>query len=877
MKLLNALIQIIVFVAGIALSSATLTGQTIYFTTAGAQLYSFEPDNCNTSLITNSLLFYDIAVDTDGNIYGITQYGELQLVDPSTGNSTTIYDFPANTNAPIQIWNSLTADAQGMIYAAGDQGYVASYDLVSGLGVYYGDIGPGASGDLTFFQGELYAATYGNQIFLVNLDNPSSSSVVFSGSISDDIFGIITYSEGCTGAEIYATTSTFNGSDFYSIDFETGTSSLICSLPYTVYGGASTFEVLSSNPIDISEPEVVDAICGAANGSINIQASFPDGDLEFQLNNEPVQTTGFFENLVGGSYTVFLASDNGCESEIEVQVGDVSIQLQDPSVVGASCGQSDGSIEVFITSDNLIVEYSIDGNPPQSDAIFSELTTGDYEIEVSTDDCSETLTVNVPNLDGLVIDDIQVQNDICNLGIGFIDITASIASGSINYMMNGVDQSNGLFQNLFAGPVFIEVSSGTCILTENLTLTSENGLSLDEIITSDDFCSNGAGSIEVSAAPTTGAISYFLNGAPQTETFYEGLTGGDYLIEVVLGDCIESEEVSIISTPPVSIEEVLSTPTTCNEQNGVLEAFTSGGTAPLSFTMGGTQFTGVFSDLAAGDYTMSVTDEYGCGDQANGTVESIEALSISATDFVDPICGDANGIITMITSDEALPHSFTLNGNSVSDGTIIGLGPGNYSLVVLDANNCAASQEFILEDQSELELISLSTTNSDCDVPDGKIELFVIGEIEPVAYFVNGESYDNNLIQGLSAGNYNVLIEDGGGCIQTAEAVIGSPPCLEIYVPNAFTPDQDNINETFFPVLQPSFRNQVDDFLFEVYNRWGNVIFSTEDPFSRGWLGEVNGGGYFTQNEVYVWRLEYSIESTAFAAESLMGYVTVVR
>ena len=83
-----------------------------------------------------------------------------------------------------------------------------------------------------------------------------------------------------------------------------------------------------------------------------------------------------------------------------------------------------------------------------------------------------------------------------------------------------------------------------------------------------------------------------------------------------------------------------------------------------------------------------------------------------------------------------------------------------------------------------------------------------------------------------------------------------------IYVPNAFTPDNDGVNDLFLPVLGCA----TQSYRLEIYNPWGVLVFVTEDP-EQGWYGQVNKGllatetsGYFAQNSVYNWRLVYELE-----------------
>jgi gliding motility-associated-like protein len=121
---------------------------------------------------------------------------------------------------------------------------------------------------------------------------------------------------------------------------------------------------------------------------------------------------------------------------------------------------------------------------------------------------------------------------------------------------------------------------------------------------------------------------------------------------------------------------------------------------------------------------------------------------------------------------------------------------------------------------------------------------------------------------------YRVCLEASTdqGCTDVTCREIYIPGELIVYVPTAFTPDGDGINEVFKPIVS-GFRE--GSFSFRVFNRWGEELFYTTDPAAH-WMGEVRGGGHYAQNDTYVWVLEvqdaYSADKRRFT-----GHVTLIR
>ncbi|MBK7288211.1 MAG: gliding motility-associated C-terminal domain-containing protein [Flavobacteriales bacterium] len=104
------------------------------------------------------------------------------------------------------------------------------------------------------------------------------------------------------------------------------------------------------------------------------------------------------------------------------------------------------------------------------------------------------------------------------------------------------------------------------------------------------------------------------------------------------------------------------------------------------------------------------------------------------------------------------------------------------------------------------------------------------------------------------------------GC-KAVDSLLIKPPGT-LFFPNAFTPDGDGINDVFFPVY-----SSVSEFQMTIFDRWGHVVFETED-INTPWDGKVNGGTDATTG-VYVYK--YRAKGHYYEANEKYGYVTLVR
>jgi len=121
-------------------------------------------------------------------------------------------------------------------------------------------------------------------------------------------------------------------------------------------------------------------------------------------------------------------------------------------------------------------------------------------------------------------------------------------------------------------------------------------------------------------------------------------------------------------------------------------------------------------------------------------------------------------------------------------------------------------------------------------------------------------------------GNYQIQlsITNQYGCIDQATQSIYIEPEFILYAPNSFTPNNDNMNETFMP----SGIGIDNDFEIFIFNRWGDMVFESSD-INIPWTGLVNNGTKMAQEDVYVWMVYATDHSKK--KHKFIGHVTLIR
>lgn len=125
----------------------------------------------------------------------------------------------------------------------------------------------------------------------------------------------------------------------------------------------------------------------------------------------------------------------------------------------------------------------------------------------------------------------------------------------------------------------------------------------------------------------------------------------------------------------------------------------------------------------------------------------------------------------------------------------------------------------------------------------------------------------------LSDGTYDVLqiVTNQYGCKDTTSKSILFVPGLLVHIPNAFTPDNDGLNDVFHPVISG---DDITKYSFIIWDRWGMEIFNSTNP-EEVWMGNVLGGNHYAKTEVYNYRLVIRGKSTDELV--FQGSVTLLR
>ena len=300
-------------------------------------------------------------------------------------------------------------------------------------------------------------------------------------------------------------------------------------------------------------------------------------------------------------------------------------------------------------------------------------------------------------------------------------------------------------------------------------------------------CSNANGTASVVAGggivPYT--YSWTSGGTGATEN---NLAAGSYNVTITdANGCTQTVTAIVADAPgPVATASVTANVLCNGGNNGSASVNAVGGTAPLtySWTSGGSS--SVENNLAAGNYTVTVTDANGCVSMDNIVITE-PTLMTNINSSGNVLCNGGNtGWATINVAGGSAGYVYTWTPGGVGGATDGNITAGNYSVVVSDANGCTVNAAFAITEPPVLSA-SMSATDVLCNGGNnGTASVIVNGGTSGYTYLWAPGGDVTPSIANRGAGIYTATITDANGCTTTASATINEPVVLSSGV-NALT------------------------------------------------------------------------------------------
>ncbi|MFN8415256.1 MAG: gliding motility-associated C-terminal domain-containing protein [Cytophagaceae bacterium] len=649
-----------------------------------------------------------------------------------------------------------------------------------------------------------------------------------NGATTEDISGLnagsfsvtVTDATGCTGTQSFNITNppsinlthtevspTCNGGTNGSINLSVagGTAPYI----YSWSNGSSTQDLSgisagtysvtvtdanscsNNTSITLTEPTAITATSvitnvtcnGGTNGAVNITAGGGAGSYTFTWSNGA--TSEDISGIAAGNYSVTIRDANGCTNNFNFTVNEPSAITTSASTTPINCsGGTTGGIDLTVGGGTSPYTYLwSNGNTTQD---LSNIGAGTYTVTVTdANSCTATFsqTLTTPS----AISAFAVVTDVACLGgnNGSIDLTVSGGTAPYTYLWSNAATTEDV-SGLVAGNYNVVITDAAgCIFNVASTIGQPTLALTSSGIVTQVTCFNGNdGNIDITVSGGTAPYIYSWDNGATTQDI-SGLVAGSYNLTITdAKGCVNLLSFTINQPSALSLTAIV-TDITCNGlSNGTINLTVSGGTSPFMYNWSNGANTEDLTGLAAGNYTITVTDGNSCITNQSYTIIQPAAINVTGTITNTTCTGGNNGAITTTVSGGTSPYTYSWS-NGATTANISGLAIGSYTVTVTDNKGCVQTRTFNITAPSPVSITHTSVNEKCFNSNDGSINITVTGGTTPYNYsWSNGATTED--ISGLDAGSYLITVTDNSGCIQTRNITITSPTA--IVVSNTTTP-----------------------------------------------------------------------------------------
>lgn len=532
--------------------------------------------------------------------------------------------------------------------------------------------------------------------------------------------------------------------------------------------------------------------------------------------------------------------------------------------------------------------YQWDDPLLQTTATAVGLAPGTYNVTVTDAlGCIETgsVTISEPDVVDATLNSFTGAN--CDLLNGEIDVSAVGGVGTLEYTIDGGTTwfPTGVFTGLDGGAYTVTVEDDNgCSVDIPVVITDPPILSVVEVVVDEECMDNCDGSITLVAGSAAGPFTYSIDGGGTSSPtgVFNGLCDGVYNVEVIDENGCEYTNVLTVAGGPAWADATITPfgPLCSNDPVVTLTAVSPGGnwSGP---GVSGTSFNPAVAGPGTHTITYSVPNP--CGDIQTFDVTVYEIPVVVPTSNITDGCHPLKVIFS---------NGVTSPGDCVwdfGDGTTV--------------SGCAISHEY---DDPGVYDVTLSITNGPGCVTTTTASSMITVYEQPNAEFnfgpqptdeLHGEITFTDASSGgvdylwifdeegsstatdptwnfTNYGNYEVTLQltGDGGCYDEISKVVVIDDVILFYVPNIFTPDGDDYNETFQPVMTQGFDHY--DYHFTIFNKWGEVVFESYNA-SVGWDGSYGDRG-LVQDGTYIWQIEFRASDSDKRHEH-RGHVTILK
>ncbi len=572
-----------------------------------------------------------------------------------------------------------------------------------------------------------------------------------------------------------------------------------------------------------------------------------------------------FVPVASGIYTV-TGTTNGCTATDQVSVTVTPLPVVNAGNDVALC---DGDA-VTLTGSGGTLSWS---NGVTNGVSFVPVLTATYTLTGTANGCSATDDVIV-TVNPLPIANAGADQAICN----GVSVTLTGTGGTPSWT-GGITDGLGFTPNVTTTYTLTVVDANQCVSTDDVTITV-NYTSVINAGPDQTVCSGTA----VTLAGSGGTAYTWDNGVNDNVSFVPAVGTVTYTaIDNNPTGCSGQDQVTVTVNPLPII----------SAGNDTLICFgfpiILAGQGGVSYVWDNNAVNGIsFAPPSTTTYTVIGTDANGCQgtDQMTVTVTPTPIVSFSpsvTSGCVPVVVTYTNTNPTNNTYLWDLGNGITSTDPNTVTTTYSAVGCFDVTLISTTPNGCIGQTTIpsivctndnpVAQFTTNPNVLSLIDTETQLLNESTGAETYIWNFGDGTA--ISNEINPNHTFPSDEPGSYQITLiaVTVFGCTDTTRVNIEVQDALIYYVPNTFTPDEDEHNPVFKPIFTSGFDPM--DYKMEIFNRWGEVVFETHDV-EYGWDGTYNGTNGLVKEGAYVWKIEFKTTNSD-ERKKIIGNVTLLR
>src|SRR5690606_19054299 len=480
-------------------------------------------------------------------------------------------------------------------------------------------------------------------------------------------------------------------------------------------------------------------------------------------------TTSSITNVAAGTYTVTVTDSKLCTKSFSQTISNLAGPVVTvDSVKNVSCfGGTNGGIYISVTG-NSPFTYAWSSGAVSKDLV--NVAAGTYTVTVTDNSNCQAVVSSTITQPTVIAATLTATNATCGQNNGSITTSVSVGTPTYTYLWN-TGATTSSITNVAAGTYTVTVTdSKLCTKSFSQTISNLAG----PVVTVDSVknvsCFGGTnGGIYISVTGNSPFTYAWSSGAVSQDLV--NVAAGTYTVTVTDNSNCQAVVSRTITQPTVIAATLTPVSATCGQNNGSIPTSVSGGTPSYTYLWNTGATTSSITNVAAGTYTVTVTDSKLCTKSFSQTISNLAGPVVTVDSVKNVSCfgGTNGGIYISVTGNS--PFTYAWSSGAVSKD-LVNVAAGTYTVTVTDNSNCQAVVSRTIT-QPTVIAATLTATNATCGQNNGSITTSVSGGTPTYTYLWNTGATTSS-ITNVAAGTYTVTVTDSKLCTKAFSQTISN-------------------------------------------------------------------------------------------------------